>query len=126
MNNMPWLVDSGSALQLKAPDGTVVDAVVYGGGIADIEGWNGPAISVPGDGSPGLILMRGSGCGDYPDSDAGPDWEERWIRIGASTFCDGGQFSGDATSSMVASIGPENAFNDLYHWIGEALSLIHI
>lgn len=126
MNNMPWLVDSGSALQLKAPDGTVVDAVVYGGGIADIEGWNGPAISVPGDGSPGLILMRGSGCGDYPDSDAGPDWEERWIRIGASTFCDGGQFSGDATSSMVASIGPENAFNDLYHWIGEADESIHL
>ena len=29
MNNMPWLVDSGSALQLKSPDGTVVDAVVY-------------------------------------------------------------------------------------------------
>ena len=41
MNNMPWLVDSGSALQLKSPDGTVVDAVVYGGGDAEIEGWNG-------------------------------------------------------------------------------------
>ena len=36
MNNMPWLVDSGSALQLKSPDGTVVDAVGYGGGDAEI------------------------------------------------------------------------------------------
>ncbi|HJO42175.1 MAG TPA: lamin tail domain-containing protein, partial [Candidatus Thalassarchaeaceae archaeon] len=29
LNNMPWLVDSGAALQLKEPEGTVVDALVY-------------------------------------------------------------------------------------------------
>jgi hypothetical protein len=106
MNNMPWLVDSGSSLQLKAPDGTVVDAIAFGGGIAEIDGWNGAAISVPGDGTPGLILMRGTGCGDYPDTDAGSDWEYRWIRIGASTFCDGGFLSTEMDSSATASISP--------------------
>jgi phosphatidylserine/phosphatidylglycerophosphate/cardiolipin synthase-like enzyme len=126
LNNMPWLVNSGSSLMLVEPNGTVVDSIVYGGGIAEIDGWNGPAISVPGDGSPGLILMRGSGCGDYPDTDTGSDWEERWIRIGASTFCDGGQFSGEDSSSISPSIGPDSAFNDLYHWIGLADETIHL
>ncbi|HIM13520.1 MAG TPA: DUF839 domain-containing protein [Candidatus Poseidoniales archaeon] len=126
LNNMPWLVDSGSALQLKAPDGTVVDAIAFGGGIAEIDGWTGPAISVPGDGSPGLILMRGSGCGDYPDTDSGADWEERWIRIGASTFCDGGHFTTEADSTASASIGPDTAFNDLIQWVGSAEDSIHL
>ena len=62
LNNMPWLIDSGSALQLKNPDGIVADSIVFGGGITETEGWSGPAISVPGDGSPGLILIRGDGC----------------------------------------------------------------
>jgi len=126
LNNMPWLVDSGSALQLKAPDGTVVDAIAFGGGIAEIDGWTGPAISVPGDGSPGLILMRGSGCGEYPDPDSGADWEERWIRIGASTFCDGGHFTTEADSTASASIGPDTAFNDLIQWVGSAEDSIHL
>ena len=126
MNNMPWLVDSGSSLQLKAPDGTVVDAIAFGGGIAEIDGWNGAAISVPGDGTPGLILMRGTGCGDYPDTDAGSDWEYRWIRIGASTFCDGGFLSTEMDSSATASISPETGFNDLLHWINQADSSIHL
>ncbi len=126
MNNMPWLVDSGSSLQLKAPDGTVVDAIAFGGGIAEIEGWNGAAISVPGDGTPGLILMRGTGCGDYPDTDAGSDWEYRWIRIGASTFCDGGFLSTETDSSASASISPDTGFNDLLHWINQADTSIHL
>ncbi|MFL2971758.1 MAG: phospholipase D-like domain-containing protein [Candidatus Thalassarchaeaceae archaeon] len=126
MNNMPWLVDSGSALQLKSPNGTVVDAVVYGGGDAEIEGWNGGAISVPGDGTPGLILMRGSGCGDNPDTNTGEDWEYRWIRIGASTFCDGGKITLEESSTVSASIGPDTSFNDLMHWIGGAETSIHL
>ncbi len=126
LNNMPWLVDSGSALQLKAPDGTVVDAIAFGGGIADIDGWQGGAVSVPGDGSPGLILMRGSGCGDYPDTDSGADWEQRWIRIGASTFCDGGHFTSETDSTASASIGPDSAFNDLIQWIADAEDSIHL
>ena len=126
LNNMPWLVDSGSALQLKSPDGTVVDAIAFGGGIADIDGWQGGAVSVPGDGSPGLILMRGSGCGDYPDTDSGVDWEQRWIRIGASTFCDGGHFTTETDSTASASIGPDSAFNDLIQWIADAEDSIHL
>ena len=126
MNNMPWLVDSGSSLQLKAPDGTVVDAIAFGGGIAEIEGWQGAAVSVPGDGTPGLILMRGTGCGDYPDSDMGSDWEQRWIRIGASTFCDGGYFTTEADSLVSASIGPDSGFNDLKQWIDGAENSIHL
>ena len=123
---MPWLVDSGSALQLKSPDGTVVDAVVYGGGDAEIEGWNGSAISVPGDGTPGLILMRGSGCGENPDSNTGEDWEHRWIRIGASTFCDGGKITIEESSTISSSIGPDTSFNDLIRWIGGAETSIHL
>ena len=126
MNNMPWLVDSGSSLQLKSPDGTVIDTVVYGGGDADVEGWNGAAISVPGDGTPGLILMRGTGCGDNPDTDTGADWEYRWIRIGASTFCDGGTITTESSSSVTASIGPDSGFNDLLGWINEAETSIHL
>ena len=126
LSTLPWLVDSGSALQLKAPDGSVVDAIVFGGGIAEIDGWQGAAVSVPGDGTPGLILMRGSGCGDYPDTDAGSDWEQRWIRIGASTFCDGGYLTTGAASSVSASIGPDSAFNDLKQWIEAAESSIHL
>ena len=126
LNNMPWLVDSGSALQLKSPDGAVVDAIAFGGGIAEIDGWQGAAVSVPGDGTPGLILMRGTGCGDYPDTDTGDDWEQRWIRIGASTFCDGGYFTTEDDSSVSASLGPDSAFNDLKQWIGAAQSSIHL
>lgn len=122
----PWLVNSGGSLILAEPNGTAVDSIVYGNGIAGIEGWNGPAISVPGDGSPGLILMRGLGCGEYPDSDTGSDWEQRWIRIGASTFCDGGDFLTEQDSSAIASIGPESAYDDLRHWIDTAQNELHL
>ena len=122
----PWLVNSGGSLILYEPNGTAVDSVVYGGGIAEIDGWEGPAISVPGDGSPGLILIRGLGCGDYPDTDSGSDWESRWVRIGASTFCDGGEFSTEDDSRALASIGPDTAFSDLIQWIESAENDIHL
>ena len=122
----PWLVNSGGSLILAEPNGTAVDSIVYGNGIAGIDGWSGPAISVPGDGSPGLILMRGLGCGEYPDSDIGSDWEQRWIRIGASTFCDGGDFLTEEGSTATASIGPQSAYNDLRYWIDTAQSELHL
>ena len=122
----PWLVNSGGSLILAEPNGTAVDSIVYGNGIAGIHGWTGPAISVPGDGSPGLILMRGLGCGEYPDTDTGTDWEQRWIRIGASTFCDGGDFLTEQNSTAVASIGPESTYNDLRNWIDTAQSELHL
>ena len=122
----PWLVNSGGSLILAEPNGTAIDSIVYGNGIAEIDGWTGPAISVPGDGSPGLILMRGLGCGEYPDTDTGSDWEQRWIRIGASTFCDGGDFLTEQNSTAVASIGPESTYNDLRNWIDTAQSELHL
>ena len=122
----PWLVNSGGSLILAEPNGTAIDSIVYGNGIAGIDGWTGPAISVPGDGSPGLILMRGLGCGEYPDTDTGSDWEQRWIRIGASTFCDGGDFLTEQNSTAVASIGPESTYNDLRNWIDTAQSELHL
>ena len=122
----PWLVNSGGSLILAEPNGTAIDSIVYGNGIAGIDGWTGPAISVPGDGSPGLILMRGLGCGEYPDTDTGSDWEQRWIRIGASTFCDGGDFLTEQDSTAVASIGPESTYNDLRNWIDTAQSELHL
>ena len=126
LNNMPWLVDSGAALQLKEPEGTVVDALVYNGGDAEIEGWNGGAVSVPGDGSPGLILMRGDGCTPGGDSDSAIEWEIRWIRIGASTFCDGGLIEAHSGMSATASFSPETGLEDLLGWISEADTSLHI
>ncbi len=126
LNNMPWLVDNGGSLQLKAPDGTVVDALVYDGGDAEIDGWQGPAVSVPGDGSPGLILMRGDGCNAGADTDSAADWEERWIRIGASTFCEGSEFGPHSGLSAKASFSPETGLADLLAWLGEATNSLHI
>ena len=40
----PWLVNSGGSLILAEPNGTAVDSIVYGNGIAGISGWTGPAI----------------------------------------------------------------------------------
>ena len=70
--------------------------------------------------------MRGTGCGDYPDTDTGADWEQRWIRIGASTFCDGGYFTTEVDSLVSASIGPDSGFNDLKQWIDAAEDSIHL
>ena len=126
LDNMPWLVDSGAAFQLKEPAGTVVDALVYNGGDAEIEGWTGSAISVPGDGSPGLILMRGDGCSPGGDSDSATEWEIRWIRIGASTFCDGGLIEAHSGMSATASFSPETGLEDLLGWIADADTSLHV
>tara|TARA_B100000902_G_scaffold26951_1_gene32468 strand:- start:6474 stop:9572 length:3099 start_codon:yes stop_codon:yes gene_type:complete len=126
LNNMPWLVDSGAAIQLKEPSGTVIDAIVYGGGEAEIDGWNGGAISVPGDGSPGLILIRGDGCIVGEDTDTSEEWQIRWIRIGASTFCDGGLVMPHEGMQATASFSPETGLEDLLGWIGDADNSLHI
>ena len=34
-----------------------------------------------------LIYLRGSGCGDTPDTNTVADWHEQWSRLGGSTFC---------------------------------------
>ena len=54
MDTMPRLIDSGTALQLMSPNGTIIDTLVYDGGNAEISEWNGPAVSVRGEGVLGL------------------------------------------------------------------------
>ena len=96
-NDPPWLINSGGALQLIAPDDTIVDAFVYGSGFAEIEGWNGLALEMPPSDMSGLILMRGDGCDVLPDTDTSADWEYRWLRLGSSLFCDSGYFGAEGT-----------------------------
>ena len=93
MYNMPWLPNNGGSFQLVAPDGTVVDTLVYEEGEPMVTGWVGSSITAPESAdTTGLILMRGDGCSEMPDTDSAADWEIRWLRMGASLFCDGGGF----------------------------------
>ena len=125
MYNMPWLPNNGGGFQLTAPDGTVVDTLVYGEGDPMIEGWSGASITPPENAdTTGLILMRGDGCSEMPDTDTAADWEIRWLRMGASLFCDGGGISG--VGNITTSISPGNALGDLVDWIDEAQSEIHV
>ena len=123
-DNMPWLVNSGGALQLVAPEGTVVDAFVYGNGEASIEGWTGGALEMPPTDFSGLILMRGDGCGDLPDTNASADWEVRWLRLGASLFCDDGLFT--TTGSLTPANSPDGALAQLVDWVDDATESIHV
>ena len=102
--NPPHLINSGGALQLVAPDGSIVDAFAYGSWEDEIEGWNGPALEwLPTD-SAGLILMRGDGCGTLPDTNTSADWEDRWLRLRSSLFCDDGIFASSGTLTTAALI----------------------
>ena len=62
MDTMPRLVDSGTALQLLDKRGDIIDALVYDGGNADIEGWIGPSISVRERGARGSFYRVGMGA----------------------------------------------------------------
>ncbi|HJM67092.1 MAG TPA: lamin tail domain-containing protein [Candidatus Thalassarchaeaceae archaeon] len=125
MYNMPWLPNNGGSFQLTAPDGTVVDAIAYDEGDPMISGWSGSSISPPESAdTTGLILMRGDGCSEMPDTDTAADWEIRWLRMGASLFCDGGGFSG--VGNITTSISPGNALGDLVNWIDQAQTEIHV
>jgi phosphatidylserine/phosphatidylglycerophosphate/cardiolipin synthase-like enzyme len=42
---VPRLANSGDELQLLAPDGAVMDAVVFGDGLTTSAGWHGPALA---------------------------------------------------------------------------------
>ncbi|MAV07150.1 MAG: hypothetical protein CMA29_04585 [Euryarchaeota archaeon] len=125
MYNMPWLPNNGGSFQLVAPDGTVVDTLVYGEGEPMVTGWTGSSITAPESAdTTGLILMRGDGCSEMPDTDSAADWEIRWLRMGASLFCDGGGFSG--VGNITTSISPGYALIDLVNWINDAESEIHV
>jgi phosphatidylserine/phosphatidylglycerophosphate/cardiolipin synthase-like enzyme len=123
-NDPPWLINSGGALQLIAPDNTVVDAFVYGSGFAEIEGWNGLALELPPSDSSGLILMRGDGCNVLPDTDTSTDWQYRWLRLGSSLFCDSGYFAADGAVTPANS--PVGTLHQMVEWIDGATTSLHI
>ena len=123
-NSPPWLINSGGALQLLAPDGTIVDAFVYGSGFAEIPGWNGLALELPPTDSAGLILMRGDGCNVLPDTDSSADWEYRWLRLGSSLFCDSGYFGAEGTVVPVNS--PVGSLFQMVEWINGATTSLHL
>jgi len=122
-NSPPWLINSGGALQLVAPDSTVVDAFVYGSGFAEIPGWNGLALQMP-PSDAGLILMRGDGCDVLPDTDTSADWEYRWLRLGSSLFCDSGYFVTDGSVMPVTS--PVGSLFQMVEWINAATTSLHL
>jgi phosphatidylserine/phosphatidylglycerophosphate/cardiolipin synthase-like enzyme len=123
-NSLPWLINSGGALQLVAPDGTVVDAFVYGSGFAEIPGWSGLALEMPPTDAAGLILMRGDGCNVLPDTDTSADWEYRWLRLGSSLFCDSGYFATDGSIMPVTS--PVGSLFQMVEWINAATTSLHL
>jgi len=124
-NSPPWLINSGGSLQLIAPDGTVVDAFVYGSGFAELEeGWNGLALEMPPSDGAGLILMRGDGCNVLPDTDTSTDWEYRWLRLGSSLFCDSGYFAVDGSVTPVNS--PVGTLHQMVEWINGATTSLHL
>ncbi len=123
-NDPPWLINSGGALQLIAPDDTIVDAFVYGSGFAEIEGWDGLALEMPPTDTAGLILMRGDGCDVLPDTDTSMDWEYRWLRLGSSLFCDSGYFG--TTGALTPTNSPQGALQQMVDWIDGATISLHL
>lgn len=124
LDNSLWLYDSGSSLQLVSPDGTVADTVVYAGGITNLDGWSGPAISTPPATFQGLVFMRGDGCSQKPDTNTSADWEFRWLRLGASLFCDAGVFSTSGSLTPMAS--PDGSLYQFLEWLDGSQESLHI
>mgnify|MGYP003732703563 CR=1 FL=1 len=118
LNRSFYLTKSGAALQLLDPSGTTVDAVVYGNGPVDVDGWSGIALVEPITNLDNLIYLRGDGCGDSPDNDVVDDWHHRWSRLGGSNFC----LDPTVTTSgdITPLIGPEYGLTDLLAWIDGA------
>ena len=127
MDTMPELIDSGTALQLISPSGTVVDTLVYDGGNAEISEWNGPSVSVRGERERGTSADEGGMVArDLPDTNSADDWEVRTFGVGASLFCAESPVTPEATAGAWASIGPRGTLGDLMGWIdGSEASFAH-
>ena len=119
-----WMYDSGSSMQLVSPDGVIADTVVYAGGTTNVTGWSGPAISTPPTNFQGLIFMRGDGCNMMNDTNTSADWEVRWIRLGASLFCDSGVFS--TSGSLEPMISPDGSLYQFMEWLDGTNNELHI
>ena len=124
MTSAVYLPDAGGTLQLVSPDGTVIDAVAWGGALLPIEGWDGPSMSQPNASEEGLIHLRGDGCGNAPDTNTSADWEQKWSRLGGSHLCLVSSFS--TTGSVTPLIGPDIGLGDLLAWIDSATTSIHV
>ncbi|MBT4059323.1 MAG: hypothetical protein HOE69_03345 [Euryarchaeota archaeon] len=120
----PSMYDSGSSVQLISPDGVIADTFVYAGGLANVTGWSGPAVSTPPATFQGLVFMRGDGCNEMNDTNTSADWEIRWVRLGASMFCDSGVFS--TTGSLEPMISPDGSLYQFLEWLDGTNNELHI
>jgi len=118
------LPDSGAALQISTPSGVLADTVVYGNGPVESAGWSGISLVEPVTSLSLLVYHRGDGCGNLPDTDVALDWQHRWGRLGASTFCGPTLFSG--ISTITPLIGPQEGLVDLVAWIDNATESLHV
>ena len=119
-----YLPNSGAALQLLDSAGEQADTLVYGNGPVELAGWNGIALAEPIANLDNLIYLRGSGCGDTPDTDTATDWHEQWSRLGGSTFCFDTSVAGNGVITPL--IGPDHGLADLLAWIGSATDTLHV
>ncbi len=121
-----YFPDSGTALQLMDPSGNEADTLVYGNGPVSLAGWSGVSLVEPLANLDNLIYLRGSGCGDTPDTNTVADWHHRWSRLGGSTFCFENTVNG--TGTVTPLIAPENGLVDVLDWIeGASTSLtVHV
>ena len=119
-----YFPNSGAALQLLDGSGDEVDTLVYGNGPVSLAGWSGIALVEPVTNLDNLIYLRGSGCGDSPDTNTVADWHHRWSRLGGSTFCYENTLS--STGTITPVIGPENGLVDLLAWIDGATSTLEV
>ncbi|MGB1233984.1 MAG: phospholipase D-like domain-containing protein, partial [Poseidonia sp.] len=119
-----YFPNSGAALQLLDSAGDQADTVVYGNGPVEISGWNGIALAEPIANLDNLIYLRGSGCGDSPDTDTVADWHEQWSRLGGSTFCFDTNVAESGTITPL--IAPDHGLADLLAWIDSATDSLHV
>ena len=119
-----YFPNSGAALQLLDSSGAEVDTLVYGNGPVSVSGWSGIALVEPISNLDNLIYLRGSGCGDTPDTNTVQDWHEQWSRLGGSTFCFDTTIA--ANGAITPLIGPENGLVDLLAWIDGATTSLHV
>ena len=118
------LPDSGAAIHIKTPSGMLADTIVYGNGPVDVAGWSGISLVEPVSSISLLVYHRGDGCGNLPDTDVALDWQHRWGRLGASTFCGPTLFSG--MSTVTPLVGPQDGLVDLVAWMNDASESLHV
>ena len=124
LNRTMYFGNSGAALQLEDLDGNIADAIVYGNGPTESNGWNGISVVEPFVGLSNLIYVRGDGCGSLPDTNTSVDWYLRWQILGGSAHCGARAESG--SFDITPLIGPDSGIHDVLKWINEAEESLHL